>query len=86
MKTPMIRSLTFQDGHAETAMNFYVGLFDNSKVLSLTHWAEGGPVEAGKVMQATFELDGNLFMRQSTGARLGLLTGRLPLPGVRVGR
>ena len=62
MKTPMIRSLTFQDGNVETAMNFYVGLFDNSKVLSLTHWAEGGPVEAGKVMQATFELDGNLFM------------------------
>ena len=58
----MIRSLTFQDGNAEKAMNFYISLFDNSKVITLNRWEKGGPVIEGKVMQATFELDGNLFM------------------------
>ena len=62
MKHPMITSLTFQDNNAENAMNFYVALFNNSKVLKLHRWPAGGPVEEGKVMQATFELDGNLFM------------------------
>lgn len=36
MKQQMIRSLTFQDGNAENAMNFYVELFDNSKIINLT--------------------------------------------------
>jgi len=36
VKNQMIRSLTFQDGNAENAMNFYVELFDNSKIIDLT--------------------------------------------------
>lgn len=62
MKTQMIRSLTFQDGKAENAMNFYIELFSNSKIVSLNRWENGAPVVEGKIMQATFELDGNLFM------------------------
>ena len=62
MKTQMIRSLTFQSGNAEAAMNFYVELFANSRVVSVSRWPAGGPVQEGKIMQATFELDGNLFM------------------------
>ena len=62
MKSQILRSLTFQDGNAENAMNFYVELFDNSQVVKLQRWGAGGPVEEGKIMQATFELDGNLFM------------------------
>jgi len=58
----MIRSLTFQDGKAENAMNFYIELFSNSKIVSLNRWENGAPVVEGKIMQATFELDGNLFM------------------------
>ena len=62
MKTQMIRSLTFQSGNAEAAMNFYVELFTNSRVVTVSRWPAGGPVKEGKIMQATFELDGNLFM------------------------
>ena len=62
MKSQMIRSLTFQDGRAEEAMTFYVDLFAGSKVLKVSRWPAGGPVEEGKIMQATFELAGNLFM------------------------
>ena len=62
MKNQMIRSLTFQDNRAEDAMNFYVALFDNSRIIKLQRWQEGGPGVVGSIMQATFELDGNLFM------------------------
>lgn len=62
MKTQIIRSLTFQDGNAENAMNFYVEVFDSSKVIDVRRWEKGSPGEEGKIMQATFELDGNLFM------------------------
>lgn len=54
--------LTFQKGDAEPAMNFYISLFDNSKVNELKRWGkEGGEME-GKIMHATFTLDGKLFM------------------------
>lgn len=62
MINQMIRSLTFQDGNAEPAMNFYVELFDNSKIITIKRWEKGAPTEEGKIMQATFELNGNLFM------------------------
>ena len=62
MKKSFITSLTFQKGNAEAAMNFYVGLFDNASITKVQRWPAGGPVEEGKIMQATFELEGNLFM------------------------
>lgn len=62
MKNQMIRSLTFQDGNAENAMNFYVKIFDNSKIIKINRWGKDAPTEEGKIMQATFELNGNLFM------------------------
>ncbi len=62
MENQMIRSLTFQDGNAENAMNFYMELFENSKIINVSRWGNGAPVAEGKIMQATFELNGNLFM------------------------
>jgi predicted 3-demethylubiquinone-9 3-methyltransferase (glyoxalase superfamily) len=62
MKNQMIRSLTFQDGNAENAMNFYMGIFENSKIINVIRWGNNAPTDEGKIMQATFELDGNLFM------------------------
>lgn len=62
MKQQIATSLTFQDNNAENAMNFYVGLFDNSKIININRYGAGMPVGEGKIMQATFELDGNLFM------------------------
>jgi predicted 3-demethylubiquinone-9 3-methyltransferase (glyoxalase superfamily) len=62
MKNQMATSLTFQDNNAEKAMIFYVELFDNSRIINVQRWGKDGPVEEGKIMQATFELDGNLFM------------------------
>lgn len=62
MKNQMITSLTFQNGKAEEAMNFYVELFDNSKVIDIKRWGNNAPNAEEKIMQARFELNGNLFM------------------------
>jgi predicted 3-demethylubiquinone-9 3-methyltransferase (glyoxalase superfamily) len=43
-------------------MNFYVSLFDNSKILNVQHWGKDGPGKEGAIMQATFLLNGLKFM------------------------
>ena len=49
------------DGKAEEAMNFYVSVFPNSRVLSVSRYGEAGPGPKGSVMSATFQLDGQEF-------------------------
>ncbi len=39
------------DGKAEEAMNFYMGIFKNSKAGKATRWGDGGPEPKGKVMK-----------------------------------
>lgn len=62
MKGQIATFLTFQKEDAEQAMNFYVGLFDNSKIVDLKRWEKEGPGKEGTIMHATFELNGKLFM------------------------
>ena len=49
------------DGKAEEAMRFYVSIFRNSKVLSVS------PGPNGKAMSVTFELEGQAFMALNGG-------------------
>ena len=53
------------DGHAEEAANFYVSLFENSRVTEIAHYPEAGEVlhgrPAGSVMTVAFELNGRPF-------------------------
>lgn len=49
------------DNNAEEAMNFYVSLFKNSKVVGLTRYGEGGPGLKGTVMTVAFRLSGQQF-------------------------
>jgi predicted 3-demethylubiquinone-9 3-methyltransferase (glyoxalase superfamily) len=55
------------DHEAEEAMNFYVSIFKNSKIISLTRYGEGGPGPAGEVMTGTFQLEGQEFMALNGG-------------------
>src|ERR1700730_1312633 len=55
------------DGKAEEAMNFYVSVFKNSKVASVTRYGEAGPGPKGTVMSATFQLDGQNFFALNGG-------------------
>ena len=49
------------DNQAEEAANFYVSVFKNSKILSVTRYGDTGPGPKGSVMVASFELDGQKF-------------------------
>ena len=53
-------SLTFKSG-TEEAVNFYVSLFPNSKVLSLLRAEANGPLPQGSVLHASFLLDGQEY-------------------------
>jgi predicted 3-demethylubiquinone-9 3-methyltransferase (glyoxalase superfamily) len=55
------------DGQAEEAMNFYVSIFKNSKVGSVTRYGKAGPGPEGSVMSATFQLDGQDFFALNGG-------------------
>lgn len=55
------------DNQAEEAMNFYTGLFDDARIVSINRYPEGfneGPMAdmEGKVLTAVFELAGYRFM------------------------
>jgi predicted 3-demethylubiquinone-9 3-methyltransferase (glyoxalase superfamily) len=58
--------LWFND-NAEEAANFYVSVFENSEVLNISRYGEGGPGPAGSVMVATFRLNGQEFSALNGG-------------------
>jgi predicted 3-demethylubiquinone-9 3-methyltransferase (glyoxalase superfamily) len=55
------------DGKAEEAMNFYVSIFKNSKVISVSRYGDAGPGPQGLVMSATFQLEGQDFFALNGG-------------------
>jgi predicted 3-demethylubiquinone-9 3-methyltransferase (glyoxalase superfamily) len=65
MKT--ITPFLWFDNQAEEAMNLYVSIFKNSRILGVTRFGEGGPGPKGTVMTATFELDGQEFIALNGG-------------------
>ena len=55
------------DNKAEEAMNFYVSIFKNSKILSVVRYGEAGPGPKGTVMTAKFQLAGQDFVALNGG-------------------
>ena len=55
------------DDKAEEAANFYVSVFENSRVLSLTRYGDAGPGPRGSVMTVSFVLDGQQFTALNGG-------------------
>ncbi|MDX6531028.1 MAG: hypothetical protein QOH41_3318 [Blastocatellia bacterium] len=59
------------DNQAEEAANFYVSVFENSKILSGTRYGDSGAEAAGRpkgsVMTVEFELDGQKFVGLNGG-------------------
>lgn len=58
--------LWFND-KAEEAMNFYVSIFKNSKVVGATRYGDAGPGPKGSVMTAVFQLNGQEFIALNGG-------------------
>ena len=55
------------NGTAEEAINTYISIFKNSRIVSITRYGEEGPGPSGTVMTATFELEGQQFMALNGG-------------------
>jgi len=55
------------DGQAEEAMNFYISIFKNSKIINVSRYGEAGPGPKGTVMSGTFQLEGQQFMALNGG-------------------
>jgi predicted 3-demethylubiquinone-9 3-methyltransferase (glyoxalase superfamily) len=66
---PKITPFLWFDSNAEEAMNFYVSVFKNSKVVRVTRYGEASPGPKGTVMSATFQLDGQDFFALNGGPK-----------------
>ena len=55
------------DNNAEEAMNFYVSIFKNAKITSLTRYGEAGPGPKGTVMTGIFQIEGQAFYALNGG-------------------
>jgi len=58
--------LWFND-NAEEAINFYISIFKNSKIKSISRYGDAGPGPKGTVMGATFQLEGQDFYALNGG-------------------
>ena len=65
--TQKITTFLWFNNNAEEAVNFYVSVFKNSKVLKTVRYSEVGPGPKGSVMTIDFELDGQRFMALNGG-------------------
>lgn len=61
MTTTVTPSLMFE-GNAEAAMRFYVGLFDDGVVESITRYGAGEDGPEGAIKQAAFTLNGQRLL------------------------
>jgi len=66
--------LTFSD-QAEEAVKRYVSIFKDSRIISMVRGEAGGPIVKGKVLNATFELDGARFMAMDGGPYFSFAQG-----------
>ena len=58
---PQITPNLWFDTQGEEAAEFYISVFPNSKITTVTHYGEVGPREAGLVLTVDFVLDGQPY-------------------------
>ena len=56
----VVPCLTFAD-RCEEAVNFYVSVIPNSRIVSMDRWGPDAPVAAGKIVNTTFVLNGREY-------------------------
>lgn len=72
---PKITTFLTYNNQAEEAVNFYVSIFRNSQIVSVSRYGEGGSGPAGSVMSATFLLEGQEFMALNGGPHFTFTDG-----------
>jgi len=71
-KQQRISTCLWFDDNGEEAAKFYVSLFPNSRVVSVSRYGEGGMMRKGLAMLTRFELDGVPFAALNGGAHYTL--------------
>ena len=66
-KAQKITTFLWFDTQAEEAVNFYVSVFKNAKILKTVLYGDAGPKPKGSVMVIDFELDGQRFTALNGG-------------------
>jgi predicted 3-demethylubiquinone-9 3-methyltransferase (glyoxalase superfamily) len=66
MSQRIVPNLWF-DTEAEEAAEFYMSVFDNSRIVNVAYYTEAGPRPPGEVMTVEFELDGERFVAINGG-------------------
>ena len=64
---PKLTPCLWFDTQAEEAANFYTSIFENSRVLDVSHYGEAGPRPTGTVLTVNFELDGQELVALNGG-------------------
>ncbi len=67
LRTQKITTFLWFDNNAEEAVNFYVSVFKNSKILNTTRYGDAGPGPKGTIMTIGFQLDGQEFTALNGG-------------------
>ena len=62
-----IKTFLWFDDQAQEAAEFYVSLFDNSRIVDMPRYGEAGPGEPGSVMVVVFELAGQQYVALNGG-------------------
>ncbi|MFN8472637.1 MAG: VOC family protein [Anaerolineae bacterium] len=70
----IVTFLTF-DNQAEEAVNLYVSVFKNSRIVSANRYGEAGPGPQGSLMSATFEIEGQEFIALNGGPSFSFAEG-----------
>lgn len=64
---PSITPFLWFDDQAEEAVNFYLSIFDDAKVLTQARYGEVGPGPEGSIMTIEFELQGQKLVALNGG-------------------
>ncbi|MDJ1136505.1 VOC family protein [Streptomyces iconiensis] len=66
-KPQKITNCLWFDNQAEEAANFYITLFDDSRITDITRYGADGPGEPGSVLTVAFELAGQGYVALNGG-------------------
>jgi predicted 3-demethylubiquinone-9 3-methyltransferase (glyoxalase superfamily) len=72
MTVQSISPFLWFDQQAEDAANFYVSLFEDSRIIHVAHYGENAPQPKGSVMVVGFELMGRRFSALNGGPNFKL--------------
>jgi predicted 3-demethylubiquinone-9 3-methyltransferase (glyoxalase superfamily) len=65
MKT--LKTFLWFDNQAEEAADFYLSIFEDAKIGTISRYGEAGPGEPGSVMTVDFEINGQVFVALNGG-------------------